>query len=248
MNTYSITDQGRARSMNQDRFSNYFSSHFTLLLLADGMGGHNAGEVAAERAIDAARTFMMQNKDRDDFDNLLVEAVLAANSAVFEAALQESAYAHMGTTLCAVLLVRDSVYVAHVGDSRVYLLHENAMKQVTRDHSVVSDLLAQGILTPEEAEMHPDRNTLTRAVGTETNVVVDIREFPAEEGDIWLLASDGLTKMVDDATILKTIAEANNLRGAAEELVKLANHHGGADNITLTLYKIGETDATNPPE
>lgn len=242
MNTYSITDVGRVRSMNQDRYSNYFHPRFSLLLLADGMGGHNAGEVAAAMAIDACREYFMKDKERSDYEALLTEAVEAANLAVYEKGESISEYRRMGTTICAAVIADRQLTIAHVGDSRIYLFRDGKLLQLTQDHSLVADMVRQGLLTPEQALVHPDRNTLTRAVGTNETIAVDTRTLSLSAGDRLLLCSDGLTKMMDTEAIETILAAEPVAREAAEMLVKQANDNGGADNITLTLYDIGGDD------
>ncbi|MBY0584375.1 Stp1/IreP family PP2C-type Ser/Thr phosphatase [Murdochiella massiliensis] len=242
MNTYSITDVGRVRSMNQDRYSNYFHPRFSLLLLADGMGGHNAGEVAAAMAIDACREYFMKDKERSDYEALLTEAVEAANLAVYEKGESISEYRRMGTTICAAVIADRQLTIAHVGDSRIYLFRDGKLLQLTQDHSLVADMVRQGLLTPEQALVHPDRNTLTRAVGTNETIAVDTRTLSLSAGDRLLLCSDGLTKMMDTEAIEAILAAEPVAREAAEMLVKQANDNGGADNITLTLYDIGGDD------
>ncbi|WP_071705666.1 Stp1/IreP family PP2C-type Ser/Thr phosphatase [Murdochiella vaginalis] len=242
MNTYSITDVGRVRSMNQDRYSNYFHPRFSLLLLADGMGGHNAGEVAASMAIDACQSYFMKDKDRNDYEAFLTEAIEAANSAIYEKGEHVPEYRRMGTTICAAVIADRQLTIAHVGDSRIYLFRDGKLLQLTQDHSLVADMVRQGLLTPEEALVHPDRNTLTRAVGTDETIEVDTRTLPLSSGDRLLLCSDGLTKMMDTTSIEEVLQEEPGAREACERLVKLANDNGGADNITLTLYDIGGDD------
>lgn len=242
MNTYSITDVGRVRSMNQDRYSNYFHPRFSLLLLADGMGGHNAGEVAAAMAIDACREYFMKDKERSDYEALLTEAVEAANLAVYEKGESVSEYRRMGTTICAAVIADRQLTIAHVGDSRIYLFRDGKLIQLTEDHSLVADMVRQGLLTPEQALVHPDRNTLTRAVGTNETIAVDTRTLSLSAGDRLLLCSDGLTKMMETEAMEAILAAEPAAREAAEMLVKQANDNGGADNITLTLYDIGGDD------
>lgn len=242
MNTYSITDVGRVRSMNQDRYSNYFHPRFSLFLLADGMGGHNAGEVAAAMAIDACREYFMKDKERSDYEALLTEAVEAANLAIYEKGESISEYRRMGTTICAAVIADRQLTIAHVGDSRIYLFRDGKLLQLTQDHSLVADMVRQGLLTPEQALVHPDRNTLTRAVGTNETIAVDTRTLSLSAGDRLLLCSDGLTKMMDTEAIEAILAAEPVAREAAEMLVKQANDNGGADNITLTLYDIGGDD------
>lgn len=240
MHTYSITDVGRLRAMNQDRFSNYFHPRFSLLLLADGMGGHNAGEVAASMAIEKTQDYLMAYKEREDYARLLTEAVQTANTAIYEEGKNVAEYRRMGTTICCAVVAGDKLTIAHVGDSRIYLFRDRTLHQLTQDHSLVADLVRQGLLTPEEALVHPDRNTLTRAVGTDPAIDVDTREIPLAEGDRIMLCSDGLTKMVEDTAIASILGEQSNVRMACETLVEQAKNNGGADNITITLYDIGD--------
>ncbi len=248
MNTYSMTDTGRERKVNQDRFSNYFHPRFSLLILADGMGGHNAGEVAAALATDSVRDYIMQHKDAEDYPRLLRDAVDDANTKVFAKGQSDPEYCRMGTTICVVLLSDGTVYIAHVGDSRVYLFHDQMLKQMTRDHSLVADLEREGLLSEEAAKTHPDRNTITRAVGTEPEVETEIDLLSAVEGDRLMLCSDGLTKMVEDERIAQILREESSARRACERLVEEANLAGGKDNITVTIYDIGENDESDRTE
>lgn len=242
MNTYSITDVGRVRAMNQDRYANYFHPRFSLLLLADGMGGHNAGEVAATIAIDTCQAYFIEDKERSDYETLLVEAVQAANLAIFQEGERVPEYRRMGTTICAAVIADQQLTIAHVGDSRIYLFRQGKLIQLTEDHSLVADMVRQGLLTPEEALVHPDRNTLTRAVGTDETIAVDTRTLALLPGDRLMLCSDGLTKMVDTACMEEILLKRSSVREACESLVECANDNGGSDNITLTLYDIGGDD------
>lgn len=248
MNTYSITDRGLTRTMNQDCYRNYFHHRFSLLLVADGMGGHQAGEVASRMAVDVACEYIMEHRDRPDTERLLREAVEEANRQIYAKSQSDPKLYRMGTTLVVVLVENAHALIAHVGDSRAYLLREGELRQLTRDHSVVWDLVESGVLTEEEASVHPERNTLTRAVGTDADVAVDINSLALETEDCLLLCTDGLTKMVPDEDIAQVLAEQPDVRAAAEKLVEMANKTGGLDNITVTLYQAGVEDESNRTE
>lgn len=237
MNTYSLTNQGRERSINQDQFSNYFHSRFSLLMVADGMGGHNAGEVASQLAVSTAQEYVISNKNESRFDDLLRQAIEAANARIFEASQANPAYERMGTTIVAGIVEEGRLWTAHVGDSRIYLWRNGELKRLTKDHSIVEELMDKGVLSPEEAEDYPDRSAVTRALGVESSVAVDLGRFRLRDGDKVLLCSDGLTKMISDELIAQTIRPEGACKLECEQLIGLANDHGGADNITVTLFE-----------
>lgn len=242
MRSYSISDKGRKREENQDRYSNFFHDNFSLLILADGMGGHRDGALASAIAVEKARDYIIENQDREDYEGLLIDAVKTANKEVYLAGRNQDRFRRMGTTICLALVHKYDLYMAHVGDSRIYLYHAGELRQMTRDHSVVSDLLEEGLINKEEALKHPDRHTLTRALGSEEEVEVDIDRADLSEGDIILLCSDGLNNMVSDEEISRVLEEFDSLKDQAEELDRLANEEGGLDNITISLYRIGAED------
>lgn len=237
MNTYSVTEKGLVRANNQDAYLNYFSPQWALFVVCDGMGGHRAGDQASKLASISIRDFFIREKDRTDYEALLREGVEAANKAVYEKSQTAEAYYNMGTTLVACLVVKGVAYIAHVGDSRLYLWRRGALQQVTEDHSLVQKLVKQGLITPEEAKNHPDRSTLTRAVGTEPGLEVESDQCVLEEGDRILLCSDGLTTMLTDAEIKAAMEESDRAREACETLVQRALDRGGLDNITITLFE-----------
>lgn len=237
MNTYSITDIGKERENNQDRYTNYFHSSFSLLVVADGMGGYQGGEVASQIATNSLQEYIITHKDEEDFDILLESAIQKANTDVYERAHTDNTLTSMGTTIVAVIVAEKSATIAHVGDSRCYLYHDEELQQITEDHSIVAKLIKQGVITEEEALHHPDRSTILRAVGIEENVEVDIDHVELEAGDWILLATDGLTTMLDHDEIEQSLKESEDSKEACEELVRLANKAGGFDNITVTVYE-----------
>lgn len=244
LGTYSLSDCGKKRANNQDSFSNYFHPRFSLLLLADGMGGHQDGALASSLAVEACQAYILENQERRDYLQMLVEAVNRANTVVFEAGKHQDRLRRMGTTLCAALVHEDTIDYCHVGDSRIYLWQKGKLRRLTDDHSVVFDLVQEGAITEEEALHHPDRHTLTRALGTEVAVASDPASVQAQAGDILLLCSDGLTNMVEDAEISQILASGASMQAISQELIDRANAHGGTDNITVTVYEMGGADAS----
>ena len=228
------TDTGQLRSNNQDAY--LVDADREVFVVADGMGGHAGGEVASQVAVEAYRA------NAADTTEGLVEAVRVANRAVYDRAGDEPDLRGMGTTLCAIGLVRehDNEYIAvlNVGDSRVYRLQSGELIQITEDHSLVEDMVRQGRLTPEEARVHPQKNIVTRALGNEETVEVDSWEVVPFAGDRYLLASDGLFNEVDDDTIASTLRRYADPDETAKELVRLANAGGGRDNITVVVVDV----------
>jgi PPM family protein phosphatase len=231
------TDVGRVRPANQD---SYFTSP-ALFVVADGMGGHRGGEVASELSTKSLREQLVDTDTELSTDEL-VRAVQRANDAVVGAASQDPELAGMGTTLCALALVEsqgdERLAIVNVGDSRVYLLKDGALEQITDDHSLVATLERQGRLTREEAAVHPQRNIVTRALGIDTRVMVDSWEVRPVPGDRYLLCSDGLFNEVEESRIAATLRKLASPDEAARELVRLANEGGGRDNITVVIVDV----------
>jgi protein phosphatase len=249
---FAKSDIGRKRPHNEDSF--VADGTLGLYVVCDGMGGGNAGEVASRMAIETI-TAHIRSADRkrataptaapDDPNltpatNQLVQAIHAANTEVFCASWEQPKYAGMGTTVAAARLSGRSLSVAHVGDSRVYLIREGVMQPLTADHSWVAEQVAQGHMTEEEAERSPRRNIVTRAVGVESTVDIDVIEMPVFNGDLLLLCSDGLTRGVTSRAILRTLEQDGDLREKADHLISLANEAGGDDNITVMLIIVGD--------
>jgi len=230
------SDLGRQRQGNED---NYYV-RAPLFVVADGMGGAQAGEVASEMAV---RSFEGGLPDGDPRERL-VETIEAANARIHERSRADSQRAGMGTTLTAAYVAEDAVVVAHVGDSRCYLLRGGDLVRLTRDHSLVGELVARGKLTEEQAEQHPQRSVITRALGPEADVQVDVDIFPAKAGDLFLLCSDGLTSMVHEPKLRPLFDDSDSLETLGKRLIDAANAAGGRDNITVILFRLEEVDGT----
>ena len=227
------TDPGRRRRHNEDAYV----CEPPLFAVADGIGGAQAGEVASRLAATALRETGADGADpRRHVDALIQEA----NRRVYERQTSDASASGMGTTITVALLHDDMVWIGHVGDSRAYLIRNGELEQLTEDHSLVAELVRSGKLSPEEAETHPQRSVVTRALGTDPNVDVDTFEVEGRTGDLYMLCSDGLTTMVDDGTILDEIdRNRDDLRSAAKALVRAANRGGGEDNITVVFFELG---------
>jgi serine/threonine protein phosphatase PrpC len=228
------TDTGRARSANEDSYW----VHSPLFVLADGMGGAQAGEVASQTAVSV---FSAQGGLPDGpgtYEERLAALVAQANGRVYSQAQSDDQFAGMGTTLTVAFVGEDDLAIAHVGDSRFYVLRDGELTQLTDDHSLVGELVRRGQISAEEAEDHPQRSIITRALGIEGEVVVDHFSWPVRDGDIFLLCSDGLTGMVSDTGVAEILGGAPSLAVAAQRLVAAANEAGGRDNITVILFRV----------
>jgi protein phosphatase len=233
---FAKTDTGRQRRSNED---SYYASP-PLFAVADGMGGARAGEVASRILVETLESGL---GDVGADEQRLAERVREANQRIHDLALRDSERAGMGTTATAAYVGEDGVAVAHVGDSRAYRWRGGELEQVTRDHSLVEELRRRGKLTAEEAEDHPQRSVITRALGPEAAVDVDTVTVPAQAGDAFLLCSDGLTGMVPEDRIGELLGEAKTLEEAGRRLIREANDRGGRDNITVVLFRVDEVDA-----
>ena len=222
------SDVGRVRAGNEDSYL----VQEPLFVVADGMGGHVAGDVASRLAV---KTIGESIDDGTSQPEQLAEAVKGANSAIWEKAHSDPSLQGMGTTCTLVFLKDDEIHVAHVGDSRAYLLREGDLQQITEDHTLVGRMVKEGRLRPEEAEHHPQRSIITRALGVDGHVEVDVSSFPVREGDRVLICSDGLTSMVDAESIRGVLASKDDPQAAVEELIDRANAAGGEDNITAVV-------------
>jgi PPM family protein phosphatase len=236
------TDTGRQRHANED---SYYAKA-PLFAVADGMGGAQAGEVASRIAAGAFEHGAVS--DEASAEGQLEEIAQEANREIHNLAQQDSSRAGMGTTLTAAMLRDDEVALGHVGDSRAYLLRGGQLKRLTKDHSLVEELRRQGRLTEEQAEEHPQRSIITRALGPEPSVNVDTMTFPARDGDVFLLCSDGLTTMVSDDEIREILTGSRNLRSAVNKLVEAANRGGGRDNITAVAFRLADVSAREGEE
>jgi serine/threonine protein phosphatase PrpC len=237
--TAAATDAGRRRRHNEDAYV----CQPPLFAVADGIGGAQAGELASSLAAAAVRDGSSNGglDGREHVDALIQEA----NRRVYQRQSQDAAVSGMGTTMTVALVEDGRVWIGHVGDSRAYLIREGRLEQLTEDHSLVAELVRSGRLSPEEAETHPQRSVVTRALGTDPDVDVDTFSVETRPGDLFMLCSDGLTTMVDDTGILGEIdRNRNDLRAAAKALVRAANRGGGEDNITIVFFEIAGDEET----
>lgn len=245
---FGLTHVGRQRQHNEDSF--LVENDARLFLVADGMGGHAAGEIASRIAVDSISEFILHTKEDEGtwphaYDenlkrstNRLMAAVRLANTRVLEAMRKDARLRGMGTTVVACLADETTVSVAHVGDSRAYLIRDNQLSRITNDHSWVFEQVQAGMLTEAEAEKHPLRNVITRALGGALQVSPDAREIEAKSGDVYLLCSDGLTGMVPEDEILRLVnSHDGDLEAACQELIDAANANGGLDNVTAVLVR-----------
>jgi PPM family protein phosphatase len=228
------SDLGRQRQGNEDNFF----VRAPLFVVADGMGGAQAGEVASEIAV---RSFD-EDLPNGSLPEALTSVIERANTRIHERARSDDSLHGMGTTTTAAYVDNDEVVIAHVGDSRAYLLRDGELIRLTRDHSLVGELVARGKLTEEQAEQHPQRSVITRALGPEASVQVDIDIFPARAGDLFLLCSDGLTSMVHEPKLRPLFDEADSLEALGKRLIDAANDAGGRDNITVILFRLEEVE------
>lgn len=236
MQIFSKTDRGRVRTDNQDAyFAGKITDDAVFAVVCDGMGGANAGNVASELAVRHISEYVIRSyrdgMDMTDTEKTLKNAIVSANISLYDKAVNNAELAGMGTTTVAAFVKDGAAVIAHVGDSRIYLVNEE-IKQLTRDHSVVQSLIESGKITPEDAKVHPRKNVITRALGAEENVAVDSDCLNLSNGDTLLLCSDGLTNFLDDKDIL-TVFQNNDISAVAERLVEEANKNGGGDNITV---------------
>ncbi len=238
------TDTGRQRRDNED--SAYV--RVPLFVVADGMGGAQAGEVASALAVEEFRRGLPDaGVGQATLEQRLSERVRSANRRIFDTAQLEREHSGMGTTLTAVYLEDATLVIAHVGDSRAYLLRDGELTRLTDDHSLVEELMRRGKLTPEQAAEHPQRSIITRALGIEPEVEVDTWTYPAQDGDVVLLCSDGLTSMIDEGQIAHALRSEPDLEHAGERLIHEANAAGGRDNITVVLFRLMDTDVDPAP-
>lgn len=247
-----VTDVGRKRKGNEDSFC--ANPEQRLYVVADGMGGHAAGEVASKVAVEAINEFVVLTSGDEEITwpfgldenisydgNRLKTAIRYANRKVIEATRERAEYEGMATTIAAVLVESESANIGHVGDSRIYLFREGALSQLTSDHSWVNEQIQSGVISAEQARSHPLRNVVTRALGGKPDLQVDMQVQKMRAGDLLLLCSDGLTTMLPDPEIQEAVKAAGaDLEKAARDLVAAANAKGGDDNITVVLIRFEE--------
>ena len=227
-----LSDVGRQRQGNEDSYL----ERSPLFAVADGMGGARAGEVASRMAVEQ---FDAENGSDDTPEEQLAEVARGANRKIHQMAQEDSAYAGMGTTFTAALVTGKHIAIGHVGDSRLYRFRDGELERLTHDHSLVEEFVRQGKLTPAEAEVHPQRSIITRALGPEPEVEVDTYTHSGRDGDVYLINSDGLTGMINEERVADILRDRESLEDAAEKLIAAANENGGKDNITVVLFRLG---------
>jgi len=245
------TDTGRVREHNEDTIAS--DVDVGLLVLADGMGGYNAGEVASGIAVKTITNLVREGLAREDLGALdratgltrpsivLRDAITRANKIIYQTARSQAECEGMGTTVVAALFYDNKISIAHVGDSRLYRQRGSQISQVTMDHSLLQELVDRGFYSPEEAQRAANNDYVTRALGVEPQVEVEVQEHPVDKGDIFILCSDGLSDMVEDEDIRLTISTFGaNLDTVAKQLIQLANENGGRDNVSVVLAQAVE--------
>lgn len=246
MKSYSATDVGQKRKINQDSI---FASEQpvgnlpNLFIVADGMGGHNAGDFASRYAVSTVRDSILHSQERNPI-KLIDEAIHLANKGILSEAAEHAEMTGMGTTIVVTTVVDGYAYTANVGDSRLYL-YDGGLKQITRDHSLVEEMVRLGEISEEDARNHPDKHIITRALGAASDVDIDFFDYKIPPDGIILMCSDGLTNMVDDIDIRKIIERSLTARERAEALIETANENGGKDNIAVVVI---ESDADEVEE
>ncbi|GIQ67692.1 Stp1/IreP family PP2C-type Ser/Thr phosphatase [Xylanibacillus composti] len=239
MKAVNKTDVGKVRQINEDSsWVNTDWNGLTLAIVADGMGGHKAGDVASQMAISVLQEQLLEisrDTSTEQCEDFLRTAIHAANHKLYELASSNPAYSGMGTTIAVVLANSEWLLAAHIGDSRIYLCTEQAVLQLTEDHSLVNELVKSGQITAEEAATHPRRNILTKAMGTDPFVDPDVRLHDWKAGDLLLICSDGLTSMVGEDRISEFVRNTDSLEQKADRLVESALEAGGDDNVTVVL-------------
>lgn len=249
MRSFAATDTGRVRKINEDSCYND-PEQMGLYIVADGMGGHQAGEVASSLAVETLsrvlkESLMGGNSRASYIEEVMRDAVVATNRTVYDLATSKAGYSGMGTTVVVCIVRKNHLHVAHIGDSRAYLLRDGILKQLTTDHSLVQELLSKGRITEEEAIDHPRKNILTRALGTDPAVEVDTMNIALKSGDTILLCTDGITNHVDPQEIKGFLTE-NSPEAACREMIRLANDRGGFDNMTVLIIENTPTQEGRP--
>jgi len=247
-----VTDMGKSRESNEDNCAHCkLDGTWDLLIVADGMGGHNAGEVASSIAVKSIMGYikdnLKENATCDEVIQIIKDAILKANNDIYLESINNSNCSGMGTTVTLAMVSGEVALIGHVGDSRAYIIKDNVMSKLTSDHSLVAELVKNGTITELEAMHHPQKNIITRALGTDENLEIDIEIINTTGDYIIILCTDGLTNMISDKEIEKILINVDNVDVAARRLVDRANELGGYDNITVVIAKTTRTDGEVKP-
>ncbi len=242
MEFFALSDKGRIRSNNEDSYAvGSFNDGSVWAVVCDGMGGASGGTVASKMCTESVTEHISkayrEGASVSFIKNLLMSAVISANVEVFEKSREDVSLNGMGTTVVAAIVKAESAIIAHVGDSRAYLLRNGSLRQITKDHSMVQYMVDLGQITEEEAHTHPDRNVITRAVGVDEDIKVDIDIVDVEDGDLFIICTDGFSGFVSDSQVLEIADECENSQELSERLVNAANNNGGRDNITVAVVE-----------
>lgn len=243
MNIFGMTDIGVDRDSNQDAYHAEQIEDAAVAIVCDGMGGVNGGNVASSMAVESILRVIKESyapgADGETIKNILISAVTEANADIYNRSVKEKEFFGMGTTAVVALITQNGAHIVHVGDSRAYIFDNDGLRQVTVDHSFVQELVLRGEITQSDAQSHPQKNLITRAVGVQKKLLIDHNSFELGAGNLVLLCSDGLTNMCSDAEITRVITQSDfDVPLACKRLIGLANDYGGADNITAVLVRI----------
>ncbi|WP_066873260.1 Stp1/IreP family PP2C-type Ser/Thr phosphatase [Clostridium mediterraneense] len=231
-----VSDIGNVRQINEDYGDYYTGEDYKLYIVADGMGGHNAGEVASKMAVEGIMNFIKENYGEIPDNEILIEAIAEVNYKIYKHSLEKSNLSGMGTTITAALVTNECIRVVNVGDSLCYGIEDEAIDKITKDHSLVQELLDAGSISEEEAKNHPRKNIITRAIGTNIRVEVDQFTVPLNAYEYFVLCTDGLSNEVSAEEIFNEIRWSDNLQESSSRLVNMAKNAGGRDNITVLVF------------
>lgn len=230
-----LTDVGNYRSLNEDYLDYFITDDYSAFVIADGMGGHNAGEVASKMAVDNILKFIKENIDKYPMSEIIIEAFKKANNIIYEYSCKNVTMNGMGTTVAACLIANNLIHIANVGDSSCFFIDDSGIRKITKDHSLVQQLLDEGSITEEQAMHHPNKNIITRAVGTSKDLEVDLYDLSNNKYKYIVLCTDGLSNEVEKEEIYKIVASSQDVNEACKELINLAKERGGKDNISVLI-------------
>ncbi len=240
LEVYGMTDKGMVRSQNQDAIYISNDENIKMYIVADGMGGANAGDIASTKCIEYIKEYIFENyteKSMNEITNLLKNAIDYSNKKVYELSIQNPEYEGMGTTVIVLLIVKNKLYIAHVGDSSFFRIRKNIIRKITKDHTYVQTLIDDKTITKQEAKVHPKRHMITKVLGCEVILEPDILMKKVEDYDYIVICTDGLTNMVNDKEIMNIVKDNDNSKISCEKLINLANERGGHDNISVIILK-----------